>query len=158
MTEKVKKIIVIFAQAGINVLETMAMVKAGLGKAYIKKDQKAVGDVSGIIGFSSKSGSAKGSMSVTFSEASALGIVGSMLGEEYPEVNDEVKDAVGEMTNMICGQARKDLVEMDMIFEAGTPSVVTGKNHTIRHVSERAILAIPLDTSHGSLSIEVCIG
>lgn len=30
-----------------------------------------------------------------------------MLGEEIKELNEEIKDAVGEITNMISGQARR---------------------------------------------------
>jgi len=32
-----------------------------------------------------------------------------MFGEEMKEINNEIADAVGELTNMISGQARKEL-------------------------------------------------
>lgn len=95
-------------------------------------------------------------MSLTFTTASALGIVSAMLYEEQAEINDVVTDAVGELTNMISGQARKGLVGMGMIFEGAIPSVITGVGHTIKHVSTSAILAIPFETQHGSLMVEVC--
>ncbi|MDD2965864.1 MAG: chemotaxis protein CheX, partial [Bacteroidales bacterium] len=93
---------------------------------------------------------------LTFTTSSALGIIGSMLYEEQTELNDAVADAVGELTNMISGQARKGLVEMGMVFEGAIPSVITGQGHTIRHVSTNAILAIPFQTPHGPLMVEVC--
>lgn len=95
-------------------------------------------------------------MSLTLTTSSALGIVSAMLYEDQAELNDAVTDAVGELTNMISGQARKGLVGMGMVFEGAIPSVITGTGHTIRHVSTSAILAIPFETSHGPLMVEVC--
>ena len=156
MTDKVKATIKCFVEAVINVLGTMAMVQVKPGQAYLKKDDKAKGDITGVIGMSSPSGKAKGTMSITFTEQSALGIVSNMLGEQFTEINQDVIDAVGEMTNMICGQARKNLVEIGMQFDGAIPSVVTGKDHSISHVSSKAILAIPFTTQFGNLTVEVC--
>jgi len=156
MDDKVKQIIKQFVDAVVNVLGTMAMVEVKPGKPYVKKDHTARGDVSGVIGFSSPNGKSKGTMSVTFTEQSALGIIGNMLGEQYSEVSQDIIDAVGELTNMICGQARKGLADIGMPFEGAIPSVVTGKNHSISHVSSSAVLAIPFTTQFGELTVEVC--
>ena len=66
--------------------------------------QVTVKRVSGIIGMT---GSARGSLALSFSANSILKIVSNMLGENYKEINGEVRDAVGEITNMISGVARK---------------------------------------------------
>ncbi|WP_045211293.1 chemotaxis protein CheX [Desulfonatronovibrio magnus] len=156
MEKKVEQVIKKFTESVVNVLGTMAMTEAKPSKAYVKKDNKAKGDISGVIGFSSPSGKSKGTMSVTFTQQSVLGIINSMLGEELKEITDEVADAVGELTNMICGQARKGLAELGMTYEGAIPSVITGQNHSIRHVSSAAILAIPFDTPFGPIIVEVC--
>jgi chemotaxis protein CheX len=54
-----------------------------------------------------------------------------MLVEEFTEINEEVKDGVGEITNMISGDARRQLEGIGMEFAAGIPTVITGKNHGI---------------------------
>ncbi|MFN2268460.1 MAG: chemotaxis protein CheX [Desulfonatronovibrio sp.] len=156
MEKKVELVIKKFADSVVNVLGTMAMTKAKPGKAYVKKDNTAKGDISGVIGFSSPSGKSKGTMSVTFTLDSALGIINNMLGEEYKEVTDDVADAVGELTNMICGQARKGLAEIGITYEGAIPSVVSGTGHSIRHVSSSAILAVPFETPFGPLIVEIC--
>ncbi|MFN2342698.1 MAG: chemotaxis protein CheX [Desulfonatronovibrio sp.] len=156
MEKKVELVIKKFADSVVNVLGTMAMTKAKPGKAYVKKDNTAKGDISGVIGFSSPSGKSKGTMSVTFTLDSALGIINNMLGEEYKEVTDDVADAVGELTNMICGQARKGLAEIGITYEGAIPSVVSGAGHSIRHVSSSAILAVPFETPFGPLIVEIC--
>ncbi|WP_457571582.1 chemotaxis protein CheX [Desulfovulcanus sp.] len=156
MDDKVKLIIKQFVDAVVNVLGTMAMVEVKPEKPFIKKDNTAKGDVSGVIGFSSPNGKSKGTMSLTFTEQSVLGIVGKMLGEEFSEVSQDIIDAVGELTNMICGQARKGLAEIGMPFDGAIPSVITGKNHSISHVSNSAVLAIPFTTQFGEITVEVC--
>ncbi len=156
MNETIKGIIAQFVDATTTVLDTMAMTKATPGTPFVKQQAVAQGDITGVIGFSNPKGKSKGTMSLTLTNAAVLGIVSAMLYEEQPEINDAVVDAVGELTNMISGQARKGLVAMGMVFEGAIPSVITGEGHTIRHVSTNAILAIPFETAHGPLIVEVC--
>ncbi|MFO7816982.1 MAG: chemotaxis protein CheX [Thermodesulfobacteriota bacterium] len=157
MDEKIKNIIKQFTEAVQFVMSTMAMVEVEPKSPYVKKNNTATGDVSGVIGFSNATNHTGGTMSLTFTSKSALGIVQNMVGEEYSEITQEVADAVGEMTNMICGQARKNLNEkMNMVFEGAIPTVVTGKGHSIRHVSSSAILAMPFSSQFGDITVEVC--
>ena len=142
-----------FIGATLNVLETMASVKAKAGKPYLKKERVAKGDISGVIGLT---GDVKGTISVSFSEKSILYIVSNMLGEEITELNEEIKDATGEISNMISGKARQELDTMGRTLKSAIPSVVMGKNHTITHMTTHPVVAIPFDTDNGSFTIEVC--
>ncbi|MFC1867649.1 chemotaxis protein CheX [Thermodesulfobacteriota bacterium] len=54
-------------------------------------------------------GEAAGMISVSFSEKCILAIVLNMFEEEMKELNNDIKDAVGEISNMISGQARQKL-------------------------------------------------
>ncbi len=143
-----------FINSTINVLETMAFMKCKAGKPYLKKDDVAQGDVSGVMGIT---GDANGTIAVTFDESSILKIVSNMFGEDMKELNHEVADAVGELTNMISGQARRELEEKGKVFEAAIPSVITGKNHQITHYTDGPKIAIPFITDDGSFTIEVCL-
>ena len=142
-----------FINATINVLETMAFVTVTAGKPYLKKDNVAVGDVSGVMGLT---GVANGTISVTFETACILSIVSNMFGEKMSELNNEIADAVGELTNMISGQARRELEESGKHFKAAIPSVITGQNHSIIHYTEGPKIAIPFNTESGDFTIEVC--
>jgi len=143
-----------FINATMNVIETMAFLKSKAGKPYLKKDSNAKGDVTGIIGLT---GVANGTISVTFEKNAILKVVSNMFGETMPELNDEVADAVGEITNMISGQARRELEGLGRVFEAAIPSVITGENHTIQHFTTGPIIAIPFQTEGGNFTIEVCL-
>ncbi len=147
------KLINPFINATINVLETMAFVKVSAGTPYVKQDNTAVGDVTGVLGLT---GVAHGTIAVTFEEKCILTIVSNMFGEEMESLNEDIADAVGELTNMISGQARRELDEIGRVFKAAIPSVITGKNHTIRHYSDGPKIAIPFETDGGKFTIEVC--
>lgn len=148
------KIVRPFLDAVSNVLSTMAMVAVVPGKPFVKKDNTAHGDVSGVIGLA---GDRKGTISVTFTRDCVLTVVGNMLGESITEMNNDITDAVGELTNMISGQARQGLQKVGMTIEAGIPTVIMGVNHSISHRSSNPILAIPFSTDHGSFTLEVSL-
>jgi len=143
-----------FINATLNVLETMAYVTCKAEKPYLKEDDVAKGDVTGVIGLT---GSVNGTIAVTFNEGSILEIVSNMLGEKIKTLDKEVTDAVGELTNMISGQARKELEDKGQVFETAVPSVLSGKNHIITHSAEGAKIAIPFKTKGGDFTIEVCL-
>jgi chemotaxis protein CheX len=46
-----------------------------------------------------------------------------MIGEKYDEMNEEVADCVGELTNMISGDARSQLQKVGFDFTAAIPTV-----------------------------------
>ncbi len=58
-----------------------------------------MGDVSGLIGMVSPE--TKGSLSITFDGPLALATMKGMVGEAPDEVNEEITDLVGEITNMV---------------------------------------------------------
>jgi chemotaxis protein CheX len=143
-----------FIEATLHVLSSLAFTKANAGKPYLKQDALAFGDVSGIVGLT---GETSGTISVSFSEQSILAIVGSMFGEPVSEINDEVKDAVGEILNIVSGQARQKLEARGRLLKGAIPTVITGKNHTICHITKHPIIAIPFETDNGNFTIEVCL-
>ena len=144
-----------FLQGTISVLKTMAFIEPKPGKPYLKKDALARGDVSGIIGFT---GAVNGSMALSFSEKSILKIVSNMLGEEINEVNGDITDAVGEITNMISGVARKELESIGLNVSAAIPTVVSGKGHSIKHTLGGPSIVIPFETVDGPFVVDVCMG
>lgn len=142
-----------FLSSLVNVLETMAMTKLKPGKPSIKKDQVSQGDVSGLIGMAGQQ--TKGSLSVTFEAKLALSIMEKMLGDRPSEVNEEVTDMVGEITNMVTGGAKNILGDKGYDFDMATPIVVSGKNHTINHKCEGKTLIVPFTSDNGKAFIEV---
>lgn len=149
------RIINAFLNATENVLNTMAFIMPKVGKPYLKKDNIAKGDISGIIGLT---GDLKGSLGLSFNESSIVKIVSNMLGEPMDGINNDVKDAVGEITNMISGVARKNLESEGFNITAAIPTVVAGKNHSIVHVLGGPSIIIPFEIDEGPFVLDVCLG
>jgi len=144
-----------FLEATIEVLKTMAFVIPAPGKPFAhQKGEPAFGDVSGVIGLS---GQAKGSLALSFKESCILVIITNMLGETYKEINNDVADAVGEITNMISGVARKKLEAGGLVVTAAIPSVIVGKNHSIQHVLGGPSVIIPFHIGENTFVVDVCV-
>ncbi|MFT5758008.1 MAG: chemotaxis protein CheX [Alteromonadaceae bacterium] len=141
-----------FLSSMLNVMATMAQMELTPEKPRLKKDEIAMGDVSGLIGMVSDQ--TKGSLSITFQGKLALATMKNMVGEGPDEINDEITDLVGEITNMVTGGAKRMLSEKGFEFDMATPVVVSGKNHTINHKADGPIIIIPLNSPHGKAFIE----
>ena len=140
-----------FLNAVIRVLETMAFVKPVPGKPFLKKNRLTIGDITGIIGLT---GYARGCIIFSLSTDAAIKIVSSMLGEEYTDLSDDVRDGIGELTNIIAGDARRELAENDLVFEAGIPTIIIGKGHEIESITKEPIIAIPFKIAEAPFLIE----
>jgi chemotaxis protein CheX len=144
-----------FLEATVNVLQTMAFVAPKPGKPFLKKrDDPSQGDITGVVGMT---GPVKGSIAVSFSEQAILHIVSNMFREAFKVMNEEVKDAAGELSNMICGDARRALADNGHHFEAAIPAVITGKGHTITHSVPGPSIVMPFSLEEGgSFFVEAC--
>jgi chemotaxis protein CheX len=141
-----------FLSAMLNVMSTMARMELTPEKPKLKKGAVAMGDVSGLIGMVSDQTS--GSLSITYEASLALATMKSMVGEGPDEVNEEITDLVGEITNMVTGGAKRLLSEKGFEFDMATPIVVSGKDHTIHHKAKGPVIIIPLNSPHGKAYIE----
>jgi chemotaxis protein CheX len=67
------------------------------------------------------------------------------LMSDYPEVNDEVLDAIGEITNMIIGNFKNKVAEQTGPLAMSVPAVVHGQNmHTTTRGGSKEWLAFPV--------------
>lgn len=142
-----------FLSATVSVIRAMASQEPVPGKPCLKKGSVASGDVSGIVAIS---GEADASLCITFSKECILPLVSRMLGEKKTEIDEDVKDAVGELTNVISGDSRRRLQEIGFSFRGGIPSVVSGPGHEVKHITPGPILSIPFQTPAGGFVVEVC--
>ena len=142
-----------FISATITIISTMSGLSADVGTPYTKQGSKACGLITGIVGVT---GDKNGSIAVTFSKDCAEALVKGMLGDEIHDLMEDAQDAVGEITNMISGQARAGLVKIGLNLQGSTPTVIMGENHTIRHGSSAPVIAIPFTTTGGEMTVEYC--
>ncbi len=120
------------------------------GQATLKVNLSPRHEISGVIGLSGK---AVGTVVLSFSKEVAIRAASHMLMNENTEVNDDVLDAVGELTNMVAGAAKSQLAEYQLM--ASLPNVITGSDHTVRFPSDVKPICVPFTTKWGSLALEI---
>ena len=142
-----------FLQATKNVLETMCQTPVQPKKPMLKENKNTFGDVTGLIGMASET--VTGCMILSFSENCIINVVANMLMEEPKTgIDDDIVDAVGELTNMICGGAKATLAKLDHKFDLATPTMITGKGIEISTLSDSPTIVIPFETEYGGFVIE----
>jgi chemotaxis protein CheX len=140
-----------FIKSTLNVFQSMIGIKPEIGKPRLKEGNGASFDYSGIIGFS---GEIIGSVVVSFATDTAKKLVASFVGSDIETSSPDFADALGELTNMIAGGAKKDL---GLIANISVPVVVMGHGHTIARLSGVPSVLIPFSTPHGDFAVEVNI-
>jgi len=140
-----------FLKAVKNVFDTMIGVPFTLGKPNIKTETTPQFEISGIIGIS---GEVRGCVVISLSKGIALQLSSALLDEELTEIDDDCTDAIGEIANMVAGDAKKDFPKVNTTVSV--PTVVLGK-HKVAYPSGIPIISIPCKTSAGQLSIDIAI-
>jgi chemotaxis protein CheX len=107
--------------------------------------------ISGIIGFG---GWAKGMLAVHAPEPVAKAITGGFLGIPVKEVNEDVKDAIGELANMLAGSVKLSLSEQSNEISLSIPSVICGDSYTINAPVNGDALLIPFVLQEGRFYVE----
>jgi len=145
-----------FLQSTKNVVETMCQMQVTPLKPILKTDKATFGEVTGIVGMTSHM--MKGYMVLSFEKKCILRIVANMLMEDPKKVVDaDVVDAVGELTNMICGGAKAQLSKMDQTFDMERPTMVIGKGIDLEYYNEGPTIVIPFKTDSGTFVVEASL-
>lgn len=119
-------------------------------KPYINTDPTRLGDVSAIIGLA---GETTGAVVLSFTRDSAIAIVSKFAQRKYAALGNEVIDGVGELVNIIAGNAKKDLHDFKIMISL--PGVVTGSDYRIHWPEGIPVVCIPFKSNFGAFSVNV---
>ena len=139
-----------FIVATRHVFETVASCTVHAEAPELSTREGTMYDVSGIIGLS---GGARGSVVISFPKEVALKIVTAFAGIESKCLDEDFCDAIGELANMVAGNAKKDLEGLNVSISI--PSVVLGRDHRIVTERKTPCIAVPFVCDHGRFVIEV---
>lgn len=143
-----------FIQAAVDAFAMMADVEIRKTKLSVKDDQQATYDISGIIGLA---GEVIGSVALSFPRATACKIVSKFLDTRKVTLDAEVQDAVGELTNIVAGGAKRELSTRGYGFKIGIPSIVVGQGHAIVRPKNVPTICVHFECSEGEFVVEVCL-
>jgi chemotaxis protein CheX len=141
-----------FILSNLETFAKMVGVEAKPGKPVLKQDARLDYDISGIIGLSGK---VIGSVALSFPQSTALAVCNKFMSADLKEMNAEILDAVGELVNIVAGNAKKGLAEF--AIEISLPSVIVGPNHRIVEPKGCLGFVIPFASALGSFHMAVSL-
>jgi len=144
-----------FVDAVYHTMTTMLGDTPKRKEVRMKDDNKAYGDISGIIGFASKN--ICGSVALTFPTETAVKCYNMMVGDSTEKITDDVRDTVGELTNIVAGGAKKIYAEQGLSFNISIPTVVLGKNHILSHKGGTPVANVPFIIGDYPFVMEISI-
>lgn len=138
--------------ATLKVLNQFGLTSIKMEKAEPKSaHDPLLGEVSSIVDIKSKS--FQGYLSVSFDKESFLELVSAMLMEEQTELTQDNQDAVGEINNIIFGNAKSEITSYGV--QMTVPRVVIGTNLTIPCAPGAAGMLVPFSTDKGKFYLTV---
>lgn len=135
-----------------HVFSTMFQLPVDVGQPTIKEGSKCSHDVSGIIGMS---GEFTGTVVMSMPADTATSIVALFTGEPADADSADFADAIGEIINMVCGNAKAAFQRKNVSISC--PSVVVGAGHRVNSQSDIPCVLIPCNTDCGEVVLEVAI-
>lgn len=96
-----------------------------------------------------------GTITLSFTKATFLGVMSGMLGEKYTEITAELEDGAAELLNIIFGQAKLTLTEQGYSVEKAIPTVIRGAGLRTKIVSPQPVIVLPFATTSGVFEIEI---
>ena len=149
------ELVEIIRGAAVDVFTTMLSQTPDAGEAY--SETAAALSSNGVVSLVGLAGPWVGTGSIACSAQCACWIASQMMMAEYEAVNDEVLDAMAEVTNMIIGSVKTALEERIGTMGLSIPTVIYGRNFTSRAVGNREWTVVPFTAGGESLAVHLCL-
>ena len=138
-----------------QVFSTMLGAELAPGIIAVERDSADVRD--GVVSFVGLAGSWAGTGSITCAPSLACKICSQMLMTEASAVNEEVLDAVAEITNMIIGNVKTDLEPHLGPLGLSVPTVVYGHNFKARNAGHAEWVVARFDWNDEILIVKLSL-
>lgn len=138
-----------------DVFDTMLGIRLEEMEPYV--NDSAPGPSEGVLALIGLAGKWAGSGTFCCSSESAQRISGALLMQEFAGVDEEVLDAIGEVTNMVLGNVKTALEEELGPMGLSIPTVIFGRNFTTRSVGKSQWTVVPFRCAGETVEIQVCL-
>ena len=142
-----------FLLAAKGVLEQELGGGVGRGQVTIEKGDFAAGEVTAVVGVT---GALSGAVMYRMSEATALAIVGRMMGQRFAELDALARSGVGELGNVITGRAGVLLEKAGISADIAPPMLIVGRGSSLSSL-DIPRLVVPLNTSAGEIDLQIAL-
>ena len=133
-----------------DVFSTMLMVE--LESETVCKSCTIESNLTSMIGLG---GGIRGMLSIHCPASIATAITGSFLGMDVEEINEDVKDAVGEIANMIAGNLKVSYASIDTKIELAIPTSIIGDSFVVTGIADASRIIAPFNMPAGKFWVEL---
>jgi chemotaxis protein CheX len=142
-----------FFLATVDVFKTMLSLEPRRGNLRAVEELVPVSEANVVIGVT---GALRGSLLYSFPKDMALEMVYIMAGMRMNELDVFVSSALGEVANIISGNALTYLSQNDLLCDIAPPQLIIGTNGSLSMSTEKAVV-LPLHTDIGTLEISISL-
>lgn len=134
-----------------DVFSTMLMVELEAdnvveGKTEIKSN------ITSMIGLG---GGLKGLLAVHCPSSVAKKITSGFLGMDVEEIDDDVKDAIGEIANMVAGNLKISFAAIDVNIELAIPTSIVGDSFYVSGIADSTRIVVPFLMDNETFWVEL---
>ncbi|MBU0665433.1 MAG: chemotaxis protein CheX [Proteobacteria bacterium] len=135
-----------------DIFSTMLMMDLGVGDPLEGAGGEVLSNITSMLGLG---GDIRGMLAVHCPAAVAMAITSGFLGMDVDELNEDVKDAIGEIANMVAGNLKVAFAGYDMKIELAIPSSVVGESFRVAGMQGARRVAVPFDMEGGQFLVEL---
>lgn len=137
-----------------EVFETMVFRTLESGVPIEGEALRPRSNVVGTVGFA---GSRSGLVAFYSTLDTANSIAGSMLGIDPAQVDGEMADAIGEITNMIAGSFRTKMAKEGDVWAISIPTVTVGSDFYTKYVTDVRRVLCPFRMQDEEIFVELIV-
>lgn len=142
------------AESTQEIFSSMIMLDVTPGEPYKRKNSMLTDSISGIIGLA---GNMKGLLAIHLPTELALAVTTAFLGMEVDEVDEDVRDAIGELANMLGGNLKAALDPKGSEIKLSMPSTVSGEEYSIDCLADAEEITVPFSLEGKTFLVELQI-
>lgn len=139
-------------ESTIEIFTTMVMMDVSVDGAPLESSGTLSDAITGMIGLA---GTHKGVLAIHIPNNVAIAITSSFLGMDVDSINDDVRDAVGELANMLGGNVKTILSQNGRDIDLSLPSTIAGHEYGFQAATDVDIVILPFKTEHGRFLVEL---
>ncbi len=144
-----------FIAAASLTLTELAQTEPVVRSTYRTAHPRTLGDVSAVLGLMPEAGEL---LVLSFPAPTAAALAGRVLAEVTPAPDDElVRDCLGELANVIAGQAKTLLAETPYQLLLATPSVLSGPGLEVGARPDIESLVVVFGSDAGDFALQICL-
>lgn len=140
------------AAATTDVFSTMLAVDLVVGEPVVGAGGEVASNITAMLGLG---GDIRGMLAVHCPAAVAMAITGGFLGMDVDSLDEDVKDAIGEIANMVAGNLKNAFAGYGIKLELAIPTSVVGASYRVGGMLGASRVAVLFGMDSGEFLVEL---